>query len=89
VWLNPWRWYSVPHAAADALTVNEGDHVWDLARLGWALRGSTTTLTVPIAEFTSNSAGSVVVWNHDVAGKLFDALASDAPVPTAALEGQS
>ena len=21
VWLNPWRWYSVPHAAADALTV--------------------------------------------------------------------
>jgi LCP family protein required for cell wall assembly len=89
VWLNPWRWYSVPHAAADALTVNESDHVWDLARLGWALHGSTTTLTVPIAEFTSNSVGSVVVWNHDVAGKLFDALASDSPVPTAALDGQS
>jgi LCP family protein required for cell wall assembly len=89
VWLNPWRWYAVPHAAADALTVNEGDHVWDLARLGWAIHGSATTLTVPIAEFTSNSAGSVVVWNHDAAGKLFDALASDAPVPTDALGGQS
>jgi LCP family protein required for cell wall assembly len=89
VWLNPWRWYSVPHAAADAVTVNQGDHVWDLARLGWALRGATTTLTVPIAEFTSNSAGSVVVWNHGVAGKLFEALASDAPVPTAALDGPS
>ncbi|WP_308205461.1 LCP family protein [Mycobacterium montefiorense] len=87
VWLNPWRWYAVPHAAADALTVNEGDHVWDLARLGWAIRGSATALTVPIAEFTSNGAGSVVVWNHDVAGQLFDALASDAAVPSDALEG--
>ena len=69
VWLNPWRWYSVPHAAADALTVDHGDHVWDLARLGWALHGSTTTLTVPIGEFTSNGAGSVVVWNHDEAAQ--------------------
>jgi LCP family protein required for cell wall assembly len=88
VWLNPWRWYSVPHAAAGALTVDQHDHVWDLAQLGWALHGSTTTLTVPIAEFTSSDAGSVVVWNHDVAGKLFDALASDQPVPSAALDGQ-
>ncbi len=88
VWLNPWRWYSVPRAAADALTVDQGDHVWDLARLGWALHGSTTAITVPIGEFTSSDAGSVVVWNHDAATKLFDALASDAPVPAAALDGQ-
>jgi LCP family protein required for cell wall assembly len=88
VWLNPWRWYAVPHAAADALTVDTHDHVWDLARLGWALHGSTTTLTVPIGDFTSNSAGSVVVWNHDAASKLFDALSSDTAVPAAALEGQ-
>ena len=57
VWLNPWRWYSVPHAAADALTVDQGDHVWDLARLGWALHGSTTAMTVPIGEFTSSDVG--------------------------------
>jgi LCP family protein required for cell wall assembly len=88
VWLNPRRWYSVPHAAADALTVDQGDHVWDLAELGWALHGSTTTLTVPIAQFTNNDAGSVVVWNQNVAGKLFGALASDATVPTDALDGQ-
>jgi LCP family protein required for cell wall assembly len=87
VWLNPWRWYSVPRAAAGALTVDQGDHVWDLVQLGWALHGSATTLTVPIGEFTSGDAGSVVVWNHDVAGKLFDALASDQPVPSAALNG--
>ena len=39
VWLNPWRWYAVPHAAVGALTVDHDDHVWDLARLGWALQG--------------------------------------------------
>src|SRR5262249_10248909 len=88
VWLNPWRWYSVPRAAANALTVNQRDHVWDLARLGWALHGSPTAITVPIGEFSTGEAGSVVVWNHDAAQKLFDALASDAPVPDVALDGQ-
>jgi len=88
VWLNPWRWYAVPRAAADALTVDNGDHIWDLARLGWALHGSKKAMTVPIGEFTTNDAGSVVVWDHDEAVKLFQALGSDAPVPPAAPEGQ-
>lgn len=88
VWLNPWRWYSVPRAAADALTVDRDDHVWDLARLGWALHGTTTTMTVPIGEFTSGDAGSAVVWNHEEAAKLFQSLASDAPVPPASGEQQ-
>ena len=88
VWLNPLRWYSVPRAAAGAMTADRGDRVWDLAQLGWALHGSTTAMTVPIGEFTNGDAGSVVVWNHEAAGKLFEALASDAPVHPAALEGQ-
>jgi LCP family protein required for cell wall assembly len=83
VWLNPWRWYSVPRAAADALTVDQSDHVWDLARLGWALHGSVTTLTVPIGELTGSDAGSVVVWDHAEAAELFDALGADKPVPPA------
>jgi LCP family protein required for cell wall assembly len=87
VWLNPWRWYSVPHATTDAVTVDQGDHVWDLAQLSSALRGSTTTLTVPIGEFTENDSGSVVVWDHDKAAELFDALATDTPVPPAVLGG--
>ncbi|OMC53307.1 LytTR family transcriptional regulator [Mycobacterium sp. IS-836] len=88
VWLDPVRWYSVPRAAADALTVDQGDQVWDLARLGWALHGTTTSVTVPIGEFSSGDTGAVVVWNHDVAAKLLDALASDSPVPGEALQGQ-
>ncbi|WP_083077562.1 LCP family protein [Mycobacterium heidelbergense] len=86
VWLDPWRWYSVPRAAAGALTVDRGDHVWDLARLGWALHGSPTAMTVPIGEFTTGDAGAVVVWDHDAAGRLFEALAADAPVPATALD---
>ncbi len=88
VWLDPWRWYAVPHAAADALTVDAADHIWALARLGWALRGSPTALTVPIGDFTGSDVGSVVVWDHDAARRLFNALARDAPVPPTLIDAQ-
>ena len=88
VWLNPWRWYAVPHAAVGALTVDHGDHVWDLARLAWALQGSPAELTVPIGEFTSTNSGSVVMWDHEKAAALFDALAADEPVPAGVLGQQ-
>ena len=88
VWLNPWRWYAVPHAAIDALTVDHDDHVWDLARLGWALHGSMTALTVPIGQLTSSDSGSVVMWDREKAATLFDALAADQPVPSTVLGDQ-
>lgn len=86
VLLNPLRWYPMAHAASAAVTVNDGDHIWDLARLGWALRGDMLTTTVPIGEFTGSDSGSVVVWNHDAASQLFAALASDSPVPQDVLD---
>nr|WP_246244408.1 LCP family protein [Mycolicibacterium murale] len=88
VWLNPWRWYSVPAAAVGALTVDDNDHLWNLARLGWALRGDTTTLTVPIGEYTSNGSGDVVIWDQTAAPELFAALASDGAIPQSALDTQ-
>jgi len=86
VLLNPLRWYPMTHAATNAITVDAGAHIWDLARLAWALRGDMLTTTVPIGEFTGSDSGSVVVWNHDAAGKLFAALASDSPVPQDVLD---
>ena len=86
VLLNPLRWYPLAHAAGATLSVDDGDHVWDLARLGWALRGDPTTVTVPIGEFTDNGSGSIVVWDTDAAQQLFDALASDSPVPADLVE---
>jgi LCP family protein required for cell wall assembly len=88
VWLNPFRWYPLITSTTDALTVDEGAHVWDLARLAWALRGSTVNATVPIGEYSGSDSGSVVVWNSDVARELFDALASDSPLPQQALADQ-
>ena len=88
VLLNPLRWYPMAHAATGAVAVDEGDHIWDLARLGWALRGDVVTTTVPIGEFSGGDSGSVVVWNDDAAGQLFDALRSDDPVPPDVIDAE-
>nr|WP_232100710.1 LCP family protein [Mycolicibacterium litorale] len=82
VFANPLRWYPMARAAGSALTVDTGAHVWDLARLGWALRGDIATTTVPIGEFTDGGSGAVVVWDSEAASRLFEALAADTPVPT-------
>ena len=87
-WLNPWRWYAVPHAVLAALTVDRDAHVWSLGRLGWALHATTTTVTVPIGEFAGNESGSVVVWDSAAAPALFEALRTDAPVPAEVLDAQ-
>ena len=86
VLLNPLRWSPMANAAADSLTVDSDDHIWDLARLGWALRGDLTTTTVPIGEFTGSDSGSVVVWDEEIANELFAALKSDTPVPQDVLD---
>jgi LCP family protein required for cell wall assembly len=87
-WINPWRWYAVPHAAVGALTVDTETHVWDLARLGWSLHGRPTTVTVPIGEFVGNESGAVVVWDSASAAALFGALYSDAAIPQQVIDGQ-
>ncbi|HET6733435.1 LCP family protein [Mycobacterium sp.] len=86
VLLNPLRWYPMAHAASGALTVDQDDHIWDLARLAWTLRGDITTTTVPIGEFTGSDSGSVVMWDSDAASQLFDALRSDTPIPQEVLD---
>lgn len=82
VWLNPLRWYTLPHAAAHAVTLDDSSGVMDLAALGWALHGTTTTLTVPIGEFVWTDVGDAVVWNHAEATRLFEALRRDTPPPS-------
>ena len=86
VWLNPFRWYSLRSSATAALTVDNGTHAWDIARLGWALHSATVTTTVPIGEFTTTASGDVVMWNKDEASRLFTALAGDTPVPQDVLQ---
>lgn len=82
VWLDPRRWYAVPNAVVRALTVDSGVGVSELAALGWALHGPTTMQTVPIGEFTNTDSGDAVVWDHQQAARLFDALSRDEPPTT-------
>ena len=88
VWVNPWRWYAVPHAALSALAVDSAAHVWSLAALAWALHGTTSTITVPIGESAVNEVGDVLVWDANGAGTLFDALRTDSAIPQQVLDGQ-
>lgn len=88
VWLNPFRWMPLKDSLTIAVTVDTGVHVWDLARLAWALRGSPVTTTVPIASSTFNDLGEVVEWNSEAASRLFSALANDEPVPADVLQSQ-
>lgn len=86
VLLNPLRSGALAADAPDTITVDNGGHVWNLARLGWAMRalsgGDAVTTTVPIAGFGAMSDGSSgVLWDRERAGQLFDALAQDRPVP--------
>ncbi|HEX2298169.1 MAG TPA: LytR family transcriptional regulator, partial [Pseudonocardiaceae bacterium] len=76
--------------APDALSVDDSDHVWHLARLGWTMRtlsgGDAITTTVPIGGFGAVGDGSSGVrWDRERAVLMFEALAEDNPVPPEAL----
>ncbi|MGV0644310.1 LCP family protein [Mycolicibacterium sp. XJ2546] len=88
VLLNPLRWPPLAESVSKSVAVDEGAHIWDLVRLAWALRGDVTTVTVPIGQFTGSNSGSVVVWDDDAAGQLFEALRTDSPVPQTVLDAQ-
>jgi LCP family protein required for cell wall assembly len=84
--INPFKSIPLGYDAVDALVVDKGSHIWDVVSLGLALRdaggGKGATLTVPISGFaTEPGAGSVVLWNHAQALRLFAALKNDDPVP--------
>jgi LCP family protein required for cell wall assembly len=77
--LNPFTLFPMIGEATDALTVDESDHLWHLASLGFAMRGisdgGTVTTTVPV---TSPSAND---WDDAKSEQLFTALKEDTPIP--------
>lgn len=86
VLLNPFRVFPLILNTSDAFLVGESDHVWHLASLAFAMNGIATgqgvTTTVPMSGFGETDDGaSVVEWDEDKAQTLFEALATDSPVP--------
>jgi LCP family protein required for cell wall assembly len=80
VLLNPFRIVPLATGLSSAITVDDGDHVWNLAQLGLAMRGlgEGVSTTVPVRD-------GVVNWDRQRATALFDALAADEPPPQNAL----
>nr|WP_256668076.1 LCP family protein [Nocardia cyriacigeorgica] len=78
---NPFKLWPMARDTATSLTVDNGDHIWDLARLGWALRGDTLATTVPIGGFSDTSSGNVLLWDKANASRFFEALAAGRPIP--------
>ncbi|WP_413247696.1 LCP family protein [Rhodococcus sp. Z13] len=80
--LNPFRLWSLASGAAASLEVDDGDHLWDLARLAWAMRGETVTTTVPVGGFEDvDGVGNVLLWDRERAVPFFDAIAEGEPIP--------
>ncbi|NKY28210.1 LCP family protein [Nocardia gamkensis] len=78
---NPFKLWPLASDTAESLKVDNGDHIWDLGGLGWALRGETVATTVPIGGFDDTDSGNVLLWDKEKAGRFFDALAADRAVP--------
>jgi LCP family protein required for cell wall assembly len=83
--INPFT--SIPAAigSADALTVDSGTQLYQLASVAFALRHPQTT-TVPIGSEPVTAVGDVVVWSPS-AQTLFHDLNHDLPVPKSLITG--
>ncbi|WP_245847123.1 LCP family protein [Dietzia natronolimnaea] len=78
--LNPFTAVSLIDSASEAVTVDSGDHIWNLAWVMWKLRGDPLTVTAPYDGMDSGSVGSYLVWGPSTTG-FFDAVASGRTPP--------
>ncbi|AGP29830.1 LCP family protein [Corynebacterium terpenotabidum] len=72
--INPFKALPLISSLTDAITVDNGDHVWHLAALGLGLVRGSEQQTVPVAGFEETDAGSVVVWDDAAAEELFSTM---------------
>lgn len=86
--LNPFAVLPAAVGSVDALTVDQGAQLYQLAEVAFALRHPETT-TVPIGSEPDLAVGDVVIWNTAQASELFNALKTDQPVPKSLLTGSS
>ncbi|WP_230931548.1 LCP family protein, partial [Dietzia aurantiaca] len=73
--LNPFTALPLLDAGAEAVTVDTGDHIWNLASVMRKLSADPLTVTVPHDGMASGSVGSYLVWGPTTTG-FFDAVAA-------------
>ena len=83
--LNPFRLFPFANGAVSTLTVDRGTHIWDIARLGWALHGGPITTTVPTGGPENTGDGDALAVGDNTT-QFFGLLAGDKPIPADLLE---
>ncbi len=78
--LNPFALWGLADATASSLSVDKDTHIWDLARLAWALKGSPVTTTTPTDGSTTTADGDSLAWGENTT-EFFGLLAADQPIP--------
>ena len=88
VYLNPFTALPFGSAAAGAISVDQGTHLYDLVQAAMALR-SPETGTVPIANanYPTSNAGDAVEWNQSQALELFNDLKNGDTIPSNLISG--
>jgi LCP family protein required for cell wall assembly len=88
VYLDPFTALPFGSAAASAISVDQGTHLYNLVTAALALRDPLTG-TVPIANanYYTTNAGDAVLWNSSLALALFNALKNGQTVPPGLLGG--
>jgi LCP family protein required for cell wall assembly len=80
--INPFRLWPLASDTVKSLTVDDGDHIWNLAALAWALRGDMVTTTIPVSGFEDvDGSGNVLLSDRDRASQFFQLLADDQQIP--------
>ncbi|WP_301924876.1 LCP family protein [Corynebacterium glaucum] len=74
VLLNPFRLIPLAWTVPSMFVVNQGDHIWNLARIPLAMRGGLETETIPLGGFMDTEVGNVVLWDDAAAAELFNSL---------------
>lgn len=77
--LNPFRLFPLASSGVDALTVDDGTHMWDLARLAWNFSGAVTT-TAPDGGAIDTPDGVAQKWSADT-DRFFAALRDGKQIP--------
>lgn len=72
--LNPFTALPLLDATAEAVTVDTGDHIWNLASVMWKVRNDPLTVTTPYDGMASGDVGSYLVWGPSTTA-FFEAIA--------------
>lgn len=83
--LNPFTAIPLVDAASEAVTVDSGDHIWNLASVMWKLKNDPLTVTAPYDGMGSGNVGSYLVWGTSTTS-FFDAVASGQTPPSEYLD---